>query len=281
MNSDKNFESKKNVQAFAYTAGICLLIFIFFLFNYLPLPAMPLPVADEGVEVNLGNSDVGSGDVQPQAIGEPSQEQVTPPATPATTATNEEAVDEKGDEAITNNTKPTEIKKPEIKTTKPVTVMPTKPVEVVKSPNPKAVFGPQKSNTKGNNSSVDNGYSNQGNDKNGNGDKGNPNGNPNSDSYKGNSSSGKNGLSIRSGLSGRRIAAYPILQDEFNENAKVAVDVNVGANGKVLSATINPRGTTTTNSNVRNIAIKKSYEIKFNSGKDEDFGTIVFDFKVQ
>lgn len=280
--TNKKFESEKNIKALAYTLGVCALLFIIFLFNYLPLPTMPLPIADEGVEVNLGNSDVGSGDVQPQAIGEPANEPPQPTTTSQTTPTNNETVDEKGDEEIEKITKPVEIKKPEIKdvksNTKPTTVITTKPTEVK---NPKAVFGPHKSNTKGNNSSVDNGFNNQGNDKTGNGDKGNPNGNPNSDSYKGNSSSGKNGLSIKSGLSGRRIAGYPTLRDEFNENAKVAVDVTVDANGKVLIASINPRGTTTTNATTRNIAIKKAYEIKFNNGKDEDFGTIVFDFKIQ
>ena len=42
----------------------------------------------------------------------------------------------------------------------------------------------------------------------------------------------------------------PSFEDDFNENAKVAVDITVDAGGNVTSASVNPRGTTTTNANV-------------------------------
>ncbi|MFW1568030.1 hypothetical protein ACEV9J_24020, partial [Vibrio parahaemolyticus] len=81
----------------------------------------------------------------------------------------------------------------------------------------------------------------------GKGDQGNPNGNPNSDSYTGNAASGNsgNGVTIRNGLDGRRITKLPSFEDDFNENAKVAVDITVDGSGAVTAATINPRGTTT------------------------------------
>ncbi|MBA4139851.1 MAG: energy transducer TonB, partial [Segetibacter sp.] len=109
-----------------------------------------------------------------------------------------------------------------------------------------------------------------------------PNGNPNSDSYKGNASSGNSGVRIRSGLSGRRFTKLPSFEDDFNENAKVAVDITVDAGGNVTNAAVNPRGTTTTNASVRAIALRKARQLKLNAGgDDEQTGTIVFDFKLK
>ena len=267
-NSDtKNFERNKNAKAFSYTILICALLFLFFILTGLSLPAVPKPIVDEGIEVNLGNSETGMGDLQPQAIGENIAKQTT--SIPNETSP-QESIDKNGEEVI--NTPPKTIEaKPII--TKP-TVIITKPVVTIKPPTPKAVFGPQKSNNNGGNKSdKNNGIDNFGN-KDGKGIIGKP------DGMKDGSLNGSNGLSIKSGLSGRKVAIRPTFTDEFNENAKVCVDVTVDASGKVLTATINPRGTTTTNAAIRNIAKKKAFEIKFSNGKDEDFGTIVFDFKV-
>ena len=116
----------------------------------------------------------------------------------------------------------------------------------------------------------------------GKGDQGKPNGNPASDSYTGNGGTGKGGVSIRSGLSGRRFTHLPSFTDEFNENAKVAVDITVNQSGNVIDATINPRGTTTTDQNIRGIALSKAKQLKLNAGTaDEQTGTIVFDFKLR
>ncbi|MBL0884361.1 MAG: energy transducer TonB, partial [Chitinophagaceae bacterium] len=120
------------------------------------------------------------------------------------------------------------------------------------------------------------------------GDQGNPNGNPNSYSYKGNAASGNGGaggtggVSIRSGLTGRSFRNIPSFEDDFNENAKVAVDVTVDKSGNVTMAVVNPRGTTTTNQNIRNIALRKARSLKMNAGNaDEQTGTLVFDFKLK
>ena len=56
----------------------------------------------------------------------------------------------------------------------------------------------------------------------------------------------------------------------------------VDKNGTVTSATVNPRGTTTSNSNIRAIALRKAHELKLNTGsEDEQTGTIVFNFKLR
>ena len=156
----------------------------------------------------------------------------------------------------------------------------TKPLP---SPTPKAVFkGTTASTSKaGNNTDSYNGVANQG-IAGGKGDQGKPNGNPNSDSYNGNAASGKSGsggVAIKNGLDGRRITKFPSFEDDFNENAKVAVDITVDQLGNIIAATINPKGTTTTNTNIRNIALQKARTLKLNSGPAEtQTGTLVFSF---
>jgi outer membrane biosynthesis protein TonB len=141
--------------------------------------------------------------------------------------------------------------------------------------------------TSGNGADSYNGVRNQG-VAGGTGDQGNPNGNPNSDSYKGNAASGNGGgggtggVNIRSGLTGRRITKYPSFEDEFNEAATVMVNITVDQAGNVINATINPKGTSTTNINIRNIARQKAYLLKLNTGSaTEQTGTIAFVFKLR
>ena len=150
-------------------------------------------------------------------------------------------------------------------------------------PKPKALYkgGTTANNAGGNGGDTYNGVRNQG-ITGGKGDQGKPNGNPASDSYTGNGGTGKGGVSIRSGLSGRRFTRLPSFTDEFNDNAKVAVDITVNAAGNITNAVVNPRGTTTTNRNILNIAVTKARQLKLNAGSaDEQTGTIVFDFKLR
>src|SRR3954467_8245412 len=95
------FEREKNVKALTYTAVICVLLFIIFFFVKWTLPQIAPPVMEEGIEVNLGNSDEGLGDVAPQIPGEPAaakEEVYSPPAksAPAPPVAQEENI--QGDE---------------------------------------------------------------------------------------------------------------------------------------------------------------------------------------
>ena len=284
------FEKEKNMQAGAITAAICLLLFLLFFYLQWTLPQTLPPVLGEGIEVNLGNSETGLGDIAPTIPGSASKtedEIKTAPATskPSPSTTKIEA-DENGDEAISNaekkttkiESKPNTVVKP---SNKPIiNPIAAKPVE----PKPKALFkGGTSTTTSGNEADSYNGLKNQG-IAGGKGDQGNPNGNPNSDSYKGNASSGTagNGVSIRSGLDGRRITKLPSFEDDFNENAKVAIDITVNQMGNVIAASVNPKGTTTTNQSIRNIALKKAKTLKLNTGNEaEQVGTLVFSFKLR
>ena len=272
------FEKEKNIKAGLITALICLLLFFIFFFLNWELPQIPTPSFGEGIEVNLGNSETGLGTEAPQLPGEAATEtdntKSTPPAQVEATKPIQTDANETNEAAavVTKTVK------------KQNTITP--PVQA--PPKPKAVFGGGASTTtSGNNADSYNGKTDQG-IAGGKGDQGKINGNPNSDSYTGNGGNGTGGpagagggVSIRSGLDGRRIAKLPSFEDDFNENAKVAVDIVVDNNGQVTSATVNPRGTTTTNASIRNIAIKKAKTLRLNAGNDpEQKGTIVFSFKI-
>jgi hypothetical protein len=272
------FEKEKNIKAGLITALICLLLFFIFFFLNWELPQIPTPSFGEGIEVNLGNSETGLGTEAPQVPGEAATEtdntKSTPPAQVEATKPIQTDANETNEAAavVTKTVK------------KQNTITP--PVQA--PPKPKAVFGGGASTTtSGNNADSYNGKTDQG-IAGGKGDQGKINGNPNSDSYTGNGGNGTGGpagagggVSIRSGLDGRRIAKLPSFEDDFNENAKVAVDIVVDNNGQVTSAAVNPRGTTTTNASIRNIAIKKAKTLRLNAGNDpEQKGTIVFSFKI-
>src|ERR1700722_11187748 len=77
-----SFESRKNLKATGYTAVFCALLLIILLYASWTLPVEPPPVVEEGIEVNLGNSDKGMGADQPYLPGQPAaqdKEKYTPP----------------------------------------------------------------------------------------------------------------------------------------------------------------------------------------------------------
>jgi hypothetical protein len=286
-----DFESKKNIRALGMTVAVCSVLAVLLFLVSWTLPQVQPPSTDEGIEVNLGNSDQGSGDIAPAIPGEASATPATtfdpPPSAQSAAAEETKPVEENNDaDATPIHTPDKPVNKPDHKKTetsvahkrqKAVIANPT-PVP----PRPKAVYAGGKSTANGgNNADSYNGARNQG-IAGGRGDQGKANGNPNSDSYTGNGGTGRSGVQIRSGLQGRRLTRFPSFEDDFNENAKVAVDVVVDQNGNVRSATVNPRGTTTTSSSIRNIALRKAAQLKFNTGSaEQQTGTIVFDFKLR
>src|SRR6185369_13842717 len=54
-------------------------------------------------------------------------------------------------------------------------------------------------------------------------------------------------------------------EDEFNENAKVAMDIVADERGRVLSATFQPRGSNTSNRKLIDIAERRAFELKLGS----------------
>ncbi len=289
----KNEEQSKNLKAIGFTAVTAVVLTGILLLVSWTLPALPPTPVDNGIEVNLGNSDQGFGNVAPQLPGDPSEDEKQTDNPPPTVATKEEPVESKEVADNNDNDVPVIKTSPKPKVVKEVktkavekSVVKNTPSKVINKtpapPSPKAVYkGGSSKSTGGNNADSYNGIRNQG-IAGGNGDQGKINGDPNSDNYNGNGGTGTSGVSIKSGLGGRRFTGGTSFEDKFNENAKVAVDIIVNAAGQVTSASINPRGTTTTNSNILGIATRKARQLKFNkSDVGAQTGTIVFNFKLK
>jgi outer membrane biosynthesis protein TonB len=285
------FEISKNRKAVLYTLLICGSLLLLLLLVSWDLPFNPPAPVEEGLEVNLGNSDQGMGNNQPYLPNDPSkqdQEKYTPPKTTAATkeALKDVETDDKNpDEAPVVKappvSKPNATKIPD----KDLTVKtPHKTVQPAINPTPappkpKAVFhGVNGDGTGGNDADHFKPGGNQG-IAGGKGDQGAPGGDPNSTNYKGGGHG--NGIAIAGGLPGRKIRSTPSFTDEFNENAKVAVDIHVDAAGNVISAEYQARGSTTADANLKAIAIQKAHQVKFNSGSDESAGTLIFNFKLR
>ncbi|RYY29725.1 MAG: hypothetical protein EOO04_06675 [Chitinophagaceae bacterium] len=231
-----NFESRKNAKAGGYTAGICAGLLIIFLFVKWTLPVTPPVPEEEGIEVNLGNSDLGLGEDQPMSPDRPAPSEARPAYTPPKAS--------------------------------PAVSEPVKDIET----DDKDEDAPNESDSykKGGNQGVAGGT----------GDQGKPGGNPDSKNYEG-GGRGTGGVTVSRGLQGRRITGVPLFEDEFNENAKVAMDITVDGNGKVVSATYQPRGSTTSDPSMKEIARRKALQVRFSTGDAEAVGTIIFNFRLK
>jgi hypothetical protein len=279
------FESEKNKKALAYTAIICVVLLALAILITWPIYQPPVPIVQDLIEINLGNNQEGYGDVQPLIKGEmgQTQEEYAPQKAAAAPA-HEDAVqpDDNAEKDAASVDKTEKIKTPKTSTAPSVikTTKPTKAVAVVTpAPKPKKPLSTYKGpgNGTGNGATQDNGYRYQGNNPNGKGDAGDPTGKP--DSY-GNTPGGKSGGSL---IRGTRPLNLGVLRytDNFNENAKVYVDVKYNSSGSVISTTI-AKGTTTSNSNIIGIAKRKANELKFPSNEtDGGVSTILFNFSVQ
>jgi hypothetical protein len=288
-----NFEAQKNIKASGYTLMVCVLLLIIMLFVKWTIPDIPPPPDEEGIEVNLGNSEQGLGDDQPFLPGKPApvdKQSYTPPkvATTPVEAVKDFETDDKDEDAPVIKkppvTKPEATKVPEKEIVKAPPVKNPKPTPdppAPAPPKPKAVFRGVNGNGTGGNE-ADN-YKKGGNEgiAGGRGDQGAPGGNPDADNYKGGGNGNGSGVSLLRGLSGRKITRIPSFEDDFNENAKVAVDIRVDANGNVVSAEYQPRGSTTSDPNLKAIAIRKAKQVKFNPGSDESVGTLQFNFRLK
>jgi hypothetical protein len=70
-------------------------------------------------------------------------------------------------------------------------------------------------------------------------------------------------------------------EDDFNQNAKVAMDIVVDDNGKVTSATFQQRGSTTSDRKYVEIARRSAFQLKMGTVDGGQKGTVIFNFKVR
>jgi len=278
----QTFEKEKNRQAAAITAGFAgALLLVMFLWKWqiVDLKALILPQG-EFIEVNLGVDDFGSGTDQPMTPGDPAPQQqiaYTPAAAEKSNDDNSKDIEEdEADKEPAKVFKPTVVK-PEAKEinkenkTVKVTPKPAPPAP----PQPKK--GAQMTSTRGGSGSGGNGAETyqKGTGEGiagGRGDQGVPGGSPTGTVYSGT----PRNVGVRIvGISGKNF------EDDFNESGVVALDIVVDANGKIISTSFQPRGSTLSSRAQIDIAKRRARELDYPKYPEGAKTTVKFEFKVK
>lgn len=277
-----DFEKEKNRKAALLTTGIALMLALLFFWVKWQLPVVDPPVLTEELEVNLGSGDEGFGSDQPMLPGEPAPA-VAPAYTPprATQRATSEAKNIETDDRPSNDA--IALPKPAVTTpkatkiaenNKPVSQPDPAPQPVVNNtPKPKAVLG-RTVGGEGNGGNGADTYKPGGSEgiAGGTGDQGRPGGDPSSRNY--------DGPRKNFGVRVLQISDQSF-EDDFNENAKVAMDVEADASGKVTNATFQPRGSTTSSRSLIDIARRRAFQLKLGTSDGGQKGTVIFNFKVK
>lgn len=280
-----SFEARKNQQAAMITAAFAgLLLLLMFLIKWQINLDIP-PVADEGIEVNLGTSDIGLGKEQPLQPGDPAPQQqvvhAAPPPTKVTTSNAKDIEEDKNDKDAPAILKPTTAKneakeinkenKQVVKTTK------TEPVVTPAPPKPKAVLNRTigGTGTGGNGADTYQKGTNEG-MAGGNGDQGKLNGNPNSTNYEGNGGNGNGGPRITKG--DRKIIRYYSFEGDL-DRAVVYAEIKVSPDGIGQFMQI-AKGSTTNTQAYKNAITEYLRNIRFDKSDHESVVTVQFNFRV-
>ena len=271
------FEAEKNRKAFIYTGLICgAILLIAFLVSWKNTPPPP-KIAEEFIEINLGNDIEGFGNVQPLIKGEKAPAYETASSPQSTPAKNETAEEVKPDENTDAESAP--VNKP-IKTTPKVTtpaVVPTPAPPAPKPQKPKIAGYNGPKNGTGNGATEDNGYKYEGNKPGGKGDAGSPNGKP--DSY-GNTPGGKTGGGgLRVSKGDRQIVNNYIFMGEL-PRATINAVIKVSPDGRGTFVTFD-KGSTSVDSKYANAIRGYLPHIEFSKSDHESIVTVPFNFREQ
>jgi TonB family protein len=231
---------------------------------------LPLP-EEEGVEVNLGYSDEGTGAIQPDELLAAEMPEVAP----------QQPDPAEEEQVLTQDTEQEQIVMPKKEDVKEKTNTETKPEEqqenkepVPEQPvvNPNALYkGPSKQ------SSGNTGEGVTGNE----GDQGKPYGTKEAIGYDGMGGPGDAGEGISYSLSGRKALQLPKPDYNSDEQGRVVVTIWVNRNGKVIRAEPGAKGTTVADLNLRNQAKEAALKATFTPSPDapeQQTGTITYVF---
>ncbi len=249
---------------------LLILLLIFFGLKYLD------PPPENGIAINFGTSEVGSGENQPTEPVKSAPKPTTSPVVSQPKPVVEEVVTQETEEAPVIEKKAE--KKPVVQQ-KPVE---PKKVEPVKQPDPT----PEKS-TSDALSSILNGPKSDGAASGGEGndqvagDKGSRDGDPNASSYYG------NGMGLDGDgnykLGGRRALNKERIVQDCNESGLVVVQIEVNQSGQVTKAIPGVKGTTNNNPCLTDPARRAALATRFNSDSkapSKQVGTITYNFKL-
>ena len=231
-----------------------LLCFIFMGLTY-QIPPPP----EEGITINFGYQDFGSGSEQLEQIVEKQE------ITPQEIVNNNPVVEDISTQDIEET--PTTKLKEQLEKPKEVNKIEEKKPEPMV--NTKALY-PGKKQNNSNSRGISEGQGNQG----------SQDGDPNSNAYTG-GGTGTNGIAYQ--LGGRTIAEIKKPNYDSQQQGKVVVTIRVDRNGKVISATPGAKGSTTTNaylySKAKEAALKTTFEAN-TTAPEIQVGTIIYNFKL-
>ena len=243
------------VKSGIFTAVImALIVLVLLAFGYDP-PDPPIP--EEGVEVNIGDSDFGSGN-DPEPVSEASSN--TPPAAQnqVVTQSTEASVPMPSTHNRGTITNPVANEQPQVENKEP---------EI----NRNALFTGKR------NQSSQNGSGSEGNTS-GSGNQGNPNGNQTSTNYTGNGGAGGN-----FSLKGRSAVSLPKPTYNSNQQGTVVIDIWVDQQGFVTRAEYQPKGSNTSNGYLVGQAKAAALKARFNvdtKAQEEQKGSITYIFQI-
>lgn len=250
----QNRDKKKALVGTIMFHLLLLLCFIFMGLKY-----QNPPPSEEGITINFGYDDFGSGETEP-SIEQPNETSTEPVESVSDVNTQdleEVSIFKEKPKETQEETK--EVKKEENKEEKE---------EVKKVVNTKALYAGKKNNS--NSQGISQGNSNQGNE----------NGNPEANSYTG-GGNGYDGIAFN--LGGRTISEVKTPIYESQIQGKVVVTIRVNKNGKVISAKPGAKGTNTTDnylySRAKEAALKTTFNPKADA-PDVQIGTIIYHFKL-
>jgi colicin import membrane protein len=273
--AEKNKKSKNAGMAGTLAFHGLLLLILLIIKLTAPVP----PPEEEGILINFGNSDQGTGTIQPVQAStantpqESKDQELKEPEAAAPETVKEPKLTQEVEDApkITKEkTKPKPVVKPKPK---------PKPVEVEKKPeepkpDQRALY-PGKRNNQGKGNPGNEGETGKP------GDQGNPDGSPDSKNHAG---AGKGDSGISFDLAGRSMLRKPSLNDQSQETGRVVIEVIVDKDGNVTSVNGPVRGSTTSAQVLVSKAKQAALTAKFSkspTGVEEQRGTITFVFKFE
>lgn len=257
-----SFEKEKNIKAAVYTGVICLaLSLIFFVLKWQePAPKIIPPLA-EYMEVNLGNSNTGGGEIPPKLKGAPAPEQS------ATTKSTKPAASEASKiNTVSNDPNDEAIGSGNVKTAPK-----NNPVPV--PAKPKALMGKYAggNGAGGNNQDSYNAVKDQG-IAGGKGDQGVANGTIDGKAY-----TGSGGPFVTKG--DRRVTkTYSFNGDVPPATIYAEIEVNPNGVGKFIQIT---RGSSSNDSKYKRAIVEYLTKISFNSADHSSTVTVKFKFDLQ
>jgi outer membrane biosynthesis protein TonB len=257
------------------TITVIVHVIILILLFYVGMTYLDPPL-EQGIAVNFGTTETGSGNIQPtEKIKSAPQKTTSEPVSQPKTEIKEEVVTQDNEEAPV-------IKKEKSKKEQKETPVKKQPKKEVKKPDPK----PDKS-TSDALSSLINGPKSDGTAKGGEGndisagDKGNPNGDPNASAYYG-TGKGLDGDGNYQ-LGGRKALNKKKIQQKCNEAGIVVVSIEVDRSGKVINATPGVRGTTNNSECLKDPAKRAALATRFNADSKapaKQIGKIIYKFSL-